>query len=220
MLKDNQAEVELGKLAEQRSQNQQVKQFAQEIVQDHQRLVEQLEKIAGARGRNGSASSPARESATSTANERNENTTTETADNTRTTSANETSTQQAGMRGGALHELASIDRQIDERCNQMLREALQQKSGHEFDQCYVGSQVIAHMHMLAALDVISQDTNGQLKQIAEDAKPTVQKHLEKAKDLAKELMNGRNTAEESRTSTSTERQALVASGRITERHRS
>ena len=46
------------------------------------------------------------------------------------------------------------------------------------------------MHLLAALEVIPQESQGQLKQIAEEAKPTVQKHLDKAKELMKERKSG------------------------------
>jgi predicted outer membrane protein len=48
-------------------------------------------------------------------------------------------------------------------------------------------QIGAHSQMLAALEVISQQSDGQLQQTAQDAKATVQKHLQHAEDLMKEL---------------------------------
>ncbi|HEY2584685.1 MAG TPA: DUF4142 domain-containing protein [Tepidisphaeraceae bacterium] len=43
---DNQFEIQLGQFVEQKAQNQQVKQLAQEMVQDHQQAQQQLEQVA------------------------------------------------------------------------------------------------------------------------------------------------------------------------------
>jgi len=229
LLKKNQGEIELGKFASQQSQNPQVKEFAQQVVKDHQQVVEKLQQVAGAGGSTTRTSStsldtsarsetdrPARErtrtpasSATDTTQSGAEARTNRIASD-RDTSESVTSTSRTSAQGsGALQQLASIEEKIAERCQQALREELQQKSGAEFDECFVGSQIAGHMQMLAALEVISQEDQGQLKQIAEEAKPTVQKHLEHAKQLAKQLKSGeQGSAQAQRTSPSnrTERQ--------------
>jgi predicted outer membrane protein len=89
----------------------------------------------------------------------------------------------------ALQELAAIERQIAERCQQALQEKLQSKQGAEFDHCFVGSQVMGHMQMLAQLEVIQQQTSGPLKQIAQDSQPKIKQHLEQAEKLAEQLMS-------------------------------
>jgi len=110
------------------------------------------------------------------------------------------------MHGDAqLKQVAQIEEKINDRCNQALREELQQKSGTEFDECYLGAQIAGHMHMLAALEVLPDESQGQLKQIAEDAKPTVQKHLDQAKDLMKQLKSSENTNQAERSTTRTQR---------------
>jgi putative membrane protein len=43
---DNQFEIQLGQMVEQKAQNQQVKQLAQEMVRDHQQAQQQLEQVA------------------------------------------------------------------------------------------------------------------------------------------------------------------------------
>jgi predicted outer membrane protein len=86
-----------------------------------------------------------------------------------------------------LHELLQIERQINERCLQMARDELQQKSGAEFDKCFVGGAIGAHAHALAALEVIGKQRQGQLSQVAQQALPTVQQHFEQAKQLMKQL---------------------------------
>ena len=80
-----------------------------------------------------------------------------------------------------------IDRQIVERQTQATREELQQKTGAEFDKCFVGTAIVAHVHMIAALEVIEQQGQGQLAQIAEQARPVAEQHLKHAKQLMKQL---------------------------------
>ena len=99
------------------------------------------------------------------------------------------------MMGGALHQLAQIEKQIGERCLQNAKEELQKKSGAEFDKCYVGMAIGAHMQAIAALEVIGEQTQGQLAQVAKQAQPKVQEHLEHAKQLAKQLEGQASTAE-------------------------
>lgn len=43
---DNQFEIQLGQMVEQKAQNQQVKELAQQMVQDHQQAQQQLEQVA------------------------------------------------------------------------------------------------------------------------------------------------------------------------------
>jgi predicted outer membrane protein len=50
LIKANKDEIEMGKVAEQRSNNAEVKQLAQQMVQDHTRFLSQLEQVKGAGG--------------------------------------------------------------------------------------------------------------------------------------------------------------------------
>jgi len=234
LLADNQAEVELSQFAQQHAKSSEVKEFAQMMVQDHQKMIQQLQQLSGATGsagRNGalSATESGRNSTTSSSSARQSSRTSNIATNG--ASANEsaigasgstdsigtgTSTAATGRNtassdlpgrgsalnslgpggavaaqtaagGGAVHQLMQIDRQIVERKSQSTREELQQKSGAEFDKGFVGTAINAHIHALAALEVIGQQSQGQLAQVAQQARPTVQQHLEHAKQLMKKL---------------------------------
>src|SRR5207244_11922910 len=110
------------------------------------------------------------------------------------TTSSLTATERAGAGSGAVHQIMQIDRQVNERCTQAVREELQQKSGAEFDKCFVGNAIGAHIHALAALEVIGQQTQGQLAQVAKQAQPTVQQHLEHAKQLMKQLEGQSSTS--------------------------
>ncbi len=82
---------------------------------------------------------------------------------------------------------SKIEQQINERCLAMLQAELESKSGKEFDACYLGSQVAAHMRLLAALDVLASQTSGQLQQIVKGIQPAVQKHYDEALQLMKQV---------------------------------
>lgn len=82
---------------------------------------------------------------------------------------------------------SQIERQINERCLALLEQELSSKTGKEFDACYIGSQVGGHMHMKAALEVLANETTGQLQQIAQDAQPTVEQHFKHAQELMRQV---------------------------------
>ena len=186
LLTKNKAEVELAQFAQQQAQNPQVKQFAQRMVEDHQQIVQKVQPLAGKQGTRTDASGQFDAQR-------------QTSDTTRLPGspgagqpdrdANQSLTagRTAGQQNAAIKELAQIDRQITQRYFDAVREDLQQKQGAEFDKCYLASQIGGHMHMLAALEVIQQQGPDQLRQIAQQAQPKVQQHLEHAKQLMKQL---------------------------------
>lgn len=167
LLSKNKAEVEFAQLAQQQSQNPEVKEFAQMLVKDHSQLVQKLQPLAGAQA----------------ATTRTETRTDATGQIDAQTRIGQTATGQ----NAALKQLAEIDKAIGERCKEALREELQSKQGAEFDKCYVGSQIAGHMQSVATLEVLEQQGPDQLKQLAQQARPTVQQHLDHAKQLMKQL---------------------------------
>jgi predicted outer membrane protein len=142
LLMKNRGEIEINEFAQGRAQKENVKEFAKQMVEDHRRLGEKLERLAQ---------------------------------------------RERGSSDAAIGQLLDIDRQITEKCGQMTRATLEEAPEGEFDKCFVGQQVGAHIGMLAALDVIADQTQGELQQTAEDAKATVKQHLEHAEQLMKEL---------------------------------
>jgi len=211
LLKKNKGEIEIGQFAAEQAQDPQVKDFAQQVVKDHQNVVEKLQQLAGAGSLENSARTSADRSAldsTPAPGSSGTDNTTLGADTRNAAPRNESgNVARPGMQGNAaLSQLASIEEKIADHCQQSLKEELQSKSGADFDQCYVGSQIAAHMQMLAALEVLSQDGPGQIKQAAEEAKPIVQQHLDHAKQLANDMKsNTRGPAQAQRPSARSER---------------
>jgi predicted outer membrane protein len=208
LMNKNQAEIELNQFAQQQAQNPEVKQFAQQMIKDHHQLGQQLQQVAG--GQAGAANRTDTQSFEATSQRDTER---QASDSTRLPGSsgagqtargsaavtdsqglNDTSSQ--GTRtsqsltaerstggSGAIQQLMQIDRQIVKRQGQMVKEEMQQKQGPEFDKCYLGTVVHAHVNMLAALETIEQQGVGQLAQVAQQARPTVQQHLDHAKQL-------------------------------------
>jgi len=217
LLGQNKAEVELSQIALQRSENAEVKQFAQKMITDHQKMIDQLQPLAMMQGgaNRGASSILGGNSESQGRSEATEGRTSDitalpgssgasqtlppsgtigaTSPATATTEITASATATAAG-GGALHQLIQIDRQINERCLQMAKDELQQESGAEFDKCYVGNAIGMHGHALAALEVIGKQTQGTLAQVAQKAQPTVQQHFDSAKKLMKQLEGQPNAA--------------------------
>lgn len=197
LLSKNKAEIEFAQLAQQQSQNPQVKQFAQMLEQDHQKIVQQLEQLAGGQAGQTSTRTDS-QSQSNTASGQND-AQRQPSDATRLpgspgatpTTRSQTQTQSYGSQNmsGPFAQLAQIEKQIGERQKQAIMDELQQKSGAEFDKCFVGAQVSSHIQSAATLEVLSQQ-QGELAQAAQQALPTVQQHLDHAKQLAKQLESG------------------------------
>jgi predicted outer membrane protein len=195
LLAKNKSEIEFAQLAQQQSQNPQVKEFAQMLEQDHQKVVQQLEPLAG--GQAGQTSTRSESQFQSTSANGQNDAQRQPSDTTRLpgspgatqTTRSQTQTEAYGSQemSGPFAQLAQIEKQIGERQKQAMLDELQQKSGAEFDKCYVGAMVGSHIQSLAALEVISQQQQGKLAQVAQQAQPTVQQHLDHAKQLAKQL---------------------------------
>jgi hypothetical protein len=96
---------------------------------------------------------------------------------------------QAGTNQG-LNFIAVI-RQMDQQREQQLTRELGEKHGAEFDNCYVGQQIGAHMEMLDKIRVLRQYASPQLQQVLAQGEQTTQQHLDQFKHLMKSLESKR-----------------------------
>jgi predicted outer membrane protein len=230
LLAKNGAEVELSQFAEKQAESPEVKKFAQMMIQDHQKMIQQLEQLAGTHGNTSRQADRSNDaSSTDAGNQglgnrtsgnssldvgtpgtgdstRSERSGRDTRDRTAVDSRTIRTNEASPGSNAAIHQLAQIERQIVERQTQATLEDLQQKSGAEFDKCFVGGAIVAHVHMIAALQVIEQQGQGQLAQVAKQARPVAEQHLEHAKQLMKQLESGApKVGQAERRATSTQR---------------
>jgi hypothetical protein len=88
---------------------------------------------------------------------------------------------------GALNQVLQMNRQAAQECLSMTKSMMQEKQGAEFDKAFAGSQVGAHVGMLAKLKASQQHASPELASIIKESEQTVQQHLDHAKQLCQEL---------------------------------
>jgi predicted outer membrane protein len=197
LLIDNQTEATLGQFAQKRAENDEVRQFAEKMAQEHQQAAEMLTRLAqpqGSRDRDASAREDATREGAEPAKREEPAERAEGARPATPRPEDSVSASQAqipgeqGQRGGGGQFFVSLKKELAEQCLQSAQKELGSKKGEEFDKCYINSQVAAHQHMLDTLTVFEKRAQGEeLKSAITQAKPNVQAHLDEAKALAKKL---------------------------------
>lgn len=165
---DNQHEIAVAEIAKQRAKDNEVKQFADKLIQDHTQFLQQLARFTGhqpgmAGGQPPAAGQPV---------------------------------GMAQAQGGEPNFLA-IKQQVGQKALDLTKKELEKKEGMEFDKCFVGEQIGSHIWVLATLEVFKdQQVSPDLRSVIEKGIQTTQEHLDHAKKLADNLerQGGRETA--------------------------
>lgn len=162
-------EIELAKLAQQKSQNEQVRQFAARLVKEHGDGLKDLEKAAGdyakterAPGGGGVAVETNREGGVNVDVRR-------------------------GAGSGSSLNWVAIHQQIAERCLAHAKQELTQKEGAEFDKCFIGMQIMAHQKMIDADTVFANYVSAEAKEKIDECKKVATDHLRAAKEIMEKL---------------------------------
>jgi predicted outer membrane protein len=204
----NKAEIELGQLALQKSQNDEVKQFAQQMIDDHTAFLGKLKQfnprieLAAASQQSGQQPRGAQGAQPGNA----EQAQPRNAEDAQPGNANaqpradnpdreRTPGQQArrgqgdddGQRGGRQSQIMQIHDRACEMKLQMTKEMLSQYEGQDFDMGYLGHQVVAHIEMLAHLKAMQDVGDSEFQQLVTEGAQTTQQHLDHAKMLCKQL---------------------------------
>lgn len=175
----NQEEVALAQFAQQRSQNEQVKKFAQQMIEHHQQAISKIEQAApevaslnlrlqgGTEGQAAASQSPG---------------------GVRPASAEEPAASTASA-GNAGHDQRAVQlaQSVKQECLNLTQQELAQKEGAEFDKAYIGQQVCAHIGMLAELRGSKNFATGQLQQVITEGEQMTQNHLNEAKQIMSQL---------------------------------
>lgn len=193
----NEAEIQLAQFAQQRASSDEVKQFAQNMIEEHQHFLQQVRgnqregtDANTSRPRQaGQATDRNEASAGANTNPRNESGAAD-GDNRPSARDNQASaaTGQPGRNSAAGElDLVQLKREISQQCLQETQRLLAEKSGAEFDKCYIGSQVGAHIEMLAMLQVFERHASSELAQQIQQGIATTRQHLQHAEKLAATL---------------------------------
>jgi predicted outer membrane protein len=166
----NNGEVVLGQLAKDRAKNDRVKEFAETMIKDHQKVIAKLQNFLPPTV------------AQLIRSESQEGKNREMAENRPEGS---TRMSMRPIEGGS--QLLQIEVQAARNCGDLMKKELSTMQGAEFDRAYVGQQIGAHIHMLAKLRAVEPYVNGDLKQVVQQGIEMTQKHLDEAKSICKDL---------------------------------
>ncbi len=71
----------------------------------------------------------------------------------------------------------------------MTKQLLEQKEGRDFDKCYLGQQILAHIEMVSTLHAMKDHGSQRFQTVAEEGLETAEQHLNHARQLAQRLEN-------------------------------
>jgi predicted outer membrane protein len=182
----NQAEVQLIQMAADQLKNPEVKQFAEQVAQDHRQLNEQLkQQIPGLTSiqlgpQQGTArTQPGRPGVQPQAQQRTEQL------------GQRQPGQQANYQSGSItDQLTKIAQHTVQNNLQMTSECFQEHQG-DIDGDFLGQQIGGHMWLISELKAIQEVGPEQLRPFAQQAEQKVQHHLDTAKELAKRFKDER-----------------------------
>lgn len=177
LMKANEAEIELAKMAQQKTDNQELQQLTQMIVKDHEALNQKLKEFMS---EGQSQYNSSREGQSNDAVSQRQ--------------AGRDQASQVSQTSGQNNESAIVPEKLckiaEEACAnslKMTKEMLSRYEGQDFQMAFLGQQCVAHTMMLAELKAIESVGPAELQPIAKMASQKVEQHLEKAKELAKKL---------------------------------
>jgi predicted outer membrane protein len=197
LIKANKDEIEMGKLAEQRSSNADVKQLATQMVQDHTRFLNQLEQLKGAGGQeiqgggnppDGQGQQPPQQQTPLSqrqVQQRNSQNALQPGNIDQPGIAGQQGMRREHMMGehGPAGQFANIMEEVDRNMQQALTRELSSKQGTEFDRCYLTGQLFGHMWAVEALKTFEQHASPQLRPILQEGLQTSEQHLTHIKSV-------------------------------------
>jgi predicted outer membrane protein len=159
--------IELARFAQSRLQNEDAKEFAAQMVKDHEPGCKKLAQLAGPLAASAPTTPPRAE--------------TRPADAPRTTPRE--GDVRVGGAGGAL-DWVKIHRELADQClATSKREFESKKSGGEFDKCYMTHEVVTHLEAIDKMKVLRNHASAELKKDLDESIEMAMNHLKKAKSI-------------------------------------
>jgi putative membrane protein len=183
-------EIRVGNLAKQRAQSQEVKEFAEKIVQDHTKANNELKRIA--QQKNITLGSDVTAGTTTPANPNPARI--EAAGTPATPGTPRDSVADVGTpRGAGTRDLAAGAKAH----YQQVYDRMSSLSGKPFDDAFTTHMVQSHTRSVAKFEKASSDLDaGELKQFVESTLPTLREHLAMAQKIAPPDANRLNVREQ------------------------
>jgi len=185
LIKENENEVAIARYAQKQAKHKDVQDFAEQMVKDHTAFIKKLEKFD--HNRTGTKDRDS-ERTGAKADRDTDKTAAKNRDNDRDTTRDKTTAEgDRGAHGNTLSTMMQIGDEVAKKCLATQLRELGQKEGNEFDKCYIGSQIHAHLKMTDMLDVYKKHVSSELREVLSDGEDTAKEHLSHAKRIMKEL---------------------------------
>lgn len=174
LLLANYSEIALCQFAENKLQNEDVRQLAKEMMEDHQKFVTKLRKFASKdkpfdlRATKTGSSSPIRQVGG-------------------TTEDTKTTTSQAGGHAAVASRIYHIEYRAAQECLKLTEECLDKEKGKHFDQAFLGQQIGMHIHALSRLMASEDAVSPEFQQVIKEGEKTTKEHKERVEKLMKKL---------------------------------
>lgn len=201
----NHAEIELSKVAVERSTNPDVKAFANKMIEDHTAFLGELKKFMPALDEQGAAAQPG-EPRTLPAQRPGADQPQQPQRQTQQQQLQQEQQQQLQQRPqqaehardshGEMLQIATKAAQIKLA---MTKQMLEKYQGQDFDMAYLGQQIVAHTDMLAVMQAMKGHGTPEFQQLLEQGMETVKHHLTEAHALAKRLEDRESPSQEVKT---------------------
>jgi len=187
---ENQEEIAIARFAEDKTKNDDVKEFARMLIKDHSGFLQKLEKFAPEATQEGYLE---RGQAGLNATDRPQRVG-EVTDKglakpnivQRVAAKPPLDTHEQGVDPVALH------REIAQQCLADSEAMLNKKNGSKFDECFVGMQIAKHAAMKSKLTVLQRHASGELAELLSAGAKTTQMHLDHAEKLIQQLADADN----------------------------
>lgn len=192
----NQEEIALIQLAEDKTKDEDIKEFNKKILEDHKEFLKKLQRFtpearqeslqtastsgqSGVTTAGGTAQDRARDNNATNAADRN--------DATRTRQP----IQQTGAQGSSQDTVTALElqREMAQQCLADSKKMLSEKDGAEFDACYMGMQVGKHAAMATSLKVLKRHASGEFAQLLDEGLQTTEEHLKQAEKIHGQIVS-------------------------------
>ena len=165
-------EVDLGKFAQKHAKSDDVKDFAAMVIKDHSPQVDKMGKWAG--NLVAARSDERREVRKPVADE----------ERGEDRPGDRPAAATAGQR---QFSWVTIHQELANQCLKTVKDELGKKEGDDFDRCFIGQQIGAHLMAIDELKVFKNHASPQLQQDIEEAIDTAEGHLKDARKIMEQL---------------------------------
>jgi predicted outer membrane protein len=182
----NAEEVAIAKFAKENAKNDSVKQFAQTLVEDHQKALQQLEKF-GARpqlGEAGSNAQPVRSDVTADRTARQP-----VATNPAAAAPGSTQQPRLTQQNQRGFDFLGVQREIAGKCIASAKKCWQDKKTPQAELAFVGSQIVLHQQSINSAEVLQQHASPELQSVIESQVKSLREHLNQAEQLMEQLIH-------------------------------